>query len=99
MFPLVLRGSQVVLRLCVTSVMSRCMSECMSECQLVVTCVVAVFPHVPGGKEARGHFLLPYSPNETYPGGRYGSAMWIDNNDNLWLFGGQIDSSLKFSFE
>jgi hypothetical protein len=38
-------------------------------------------------------------PGEITPGGRDGSAMWIDNNDNLWLFGGAIDSCLNFCFE
>src|SRR5690606_12449614 len=30
-----------------------------------------------------------YYGSETYPGGRYGFAMWIDNNDTLWIFGGE----------
>ena len=34
-------------------------------------------------------------PGETYPGGRSGSAMWIGNNDKVWIFGGRIESGLK----
>ena len=29
-------------------------------------------------------------PGEITPGGRSYSAMWIDNNDTLWLFGGDL---------
>ena len=29
-----------------------------------------------------------YSEIDPYPGGRDGSAIWIDENDNLWIFGG-----------
>ena len=29
-----------------------------------------------------------YTGNETHPGGRGSSVMWIDQNDILWIFGG-----------
>ena len=38
-------------------------------------------------------------PGEITPGGRYGSAMWIDKNDNLWIFGGWKISGLNFCFK
>ena len=38
-----------------------------------------------------------YTGNETHPGGRYYSAMWIDKNNALWLFGG-AGSGLLFYF-
>ncbi|MBA3649332.1 MAG: T9SS type A sorting domain-containing protein [Chitinophagales bacterium] len=30
--------------------------------------------------------------NLTYPGGRYGSCTWVDNDGNFWLFGGTFSS-------
>lgn len=33
------------------------------------------------------------STDKTVPGGRYGSASWIDEKGNLWLYGGQGGSS------
>src|SRR5690554_5518592 len=36
------------------------------------------------------------SLNETYPGARHSSVMWIDSNDTLWVFGGAEGLGLSY---
>ncbi len=43
------------------------------------------------------HGILGVASSTNIPGARQGSASWYDNNDNIWLFGGQvIDSQYSY---